>query len=221
MTALSKNRDTDFRGVMGLGERNLNNLFYQDGVYSMWAYDQENRLDDGNLPGKNSYGVHPFFMFQHSSDKWVGVFSKQAQAQDWIVQNLPSDGKTVLKQVATGGISDFYVIINSNSPDSVIGYYQRIIGKPVLMPQWSLGWHQCKYCLRTVNDYREVVENYAKYNIPLDAQWADVDYMHNYQNFRVDDLYFGDLKSYVDELYHNETRGIKFVPIVDASIAVR
>jgi hypothetical protein len=43
--------------------------------------------DDGTLPGKNGYGVHPFFMFQHSPEKWVGVFSKQAHAQDWIVNN--------------------------------------------------------------------------------------------------------------------------------------
>jgi len=115
------------------------------------------------------------------------------------------------------------VIINSNNPDSVVGYYQRIVGKPVLMPQWALGWHQCKYCLRSVQEYQEVVDNYAKHNIPLDAQWGDVDYMHNYQNFKVDYLYFGDLKQYVDDLYHyqNDTRRTKFVPIVDAGIAVR
>ena len=220
MTALSTYRDENHRGVIGLGERSKNSLFYQDGVYSMWAYDDPTKNDDGT-PGKNGYGVHPFFMFQHAPEKWVGVFSKQAHAQDWIINNYPSDGKTVLKQVATGGVSDFYIIINSNSPDSVISYYQRIVGKPALMPQWALGWHQCKYCLRTLSEYREVVDNYKKHNIPLDAQWGDIDYMHNYQNFKVDYLYFGDLKTYVDELYHNESMGIKFVPIVDAGIAIR
>ena len=88
------------------------------------------------------------------------------------------------------------------------------------MPQWALGWHQCKYCLRTVGEYKEVIENYAKYNIPLDAQWGDIDYMHNYQNFKVDLLHFGDLKQHVDDL-NNETTKIKFVPIVDPGIAVR
>lgn len=123
--------------------------------------------------------------------------------------------------MATGGVSDFYIMINSNTPDSVISYYQRIVGKPALMPQWALGWHQCKYCLRTLSEYREVVDNYKKHNIPLDAQWGDIDYMHNYQNFKVDYLYFGDLKTYVYELYNNESMGIKFVPIVDAGIAIR
>lgn len=97
-------------------------------------------------------------MYQHTNaDQWVGVFSKHSQAQDWIVKNSPAKGETILEQISTGGITDLYIMINSHSPDSVVGFYQRIIGKPVLMPQWALGWHQCKYCLRTVQDYREVI----------------------------------------------------------------
>jgi len=75
MTALSTYRDENHRGVIGLGERSKNSLFYQDGVYSMWAYDDPTKNDDGSF-GKNGYGVHPFFMFQHAPEKWVGVFSK-------------------------------------------------------------------------------------------------------------------------------------------------
>ncbi len=54
----------------------------------MWAQAAKlNQIEDGDLPGKNAQGVHPFFMYQHSSSKWVGVFSKHMQAQDWIVKN--------------------------------------------------------------------------------------------------------------------------------------
>jgi hypothetical protein len=140
MRALSTLKDNKFRGVMGLGERSSSKLFFDDGIYSMNAFDQSTSEDTGS-GGKQTYGVHPFFMFQHSADKWVGVFSKQAHAQDWVIMNDKPNGRTTLKQIATGGISDFYIMINSNTPDSVIGYYQRIVGKPVLMPQWSLGWH--------------------------------------------------------------------------------
>lgn len=136
----------DYRGVMGLGERTLkdNSLFYKDGIYSMWAKDGVNQADDGDLPGKNGQGVHPFFMYQNSPTKWVGVFSKQMQPHDWVVKNFPARGQTVLEQISTGGYSEIYVIINSNTPDSVVGYYQRIIGKPALLPQWAFGWHQSK-----------------------------------------------------------------------------
>jgi hypothetical protein len=76
----------NFKGVMGLGERSMaDSLFFKDGVYSMWAMDQFTRKEDGQLPGKQTYGVHPFFMYQHTQEHWVGVFMKQAQAHDWII----------------------------------------------------------------------------------------------------------------------------------------
>jgi hypothetical protein len=49
---------------MGLGERSTPGLFYEDGVYSMWSMDTANPMDDGKIPGKNLYGVHPFYMFK-------------------------------------------------------------------------------------------------------------------------------------------------------------
>lgn len=33
------------------------------------------------------YGTHPFFMYKHKTDAWVGVFYKLAHAQDWYIKN--------------------------------------------------------------------------------------------------------------------------------------
>ena len=125
-------------------------------------------------------------MWKHSAAKWVGVFFKQAHAQDRIIENDKNQGITQLKQVATGGITDIYVMLNSNSPDSVVAYYHRIIGKPFLPPLWALGWHQGKKCLSTVDQYKQVVEAYNTHRIPLDAQWGDIDYMDMNRDFTVD-----------------------------------
>lgn len=114
-----------------------------------------------------------------------------------------------------------YVMFLSQKPESVLASYQKIIGKPALMPQWSLGWHQCKWCLRNVTEYQQVVEGYRNNKIPLDGQWADIDYMENYKDFTVDYANFGNLTKYVNELFHNESMNIKFVPILDAGIAAR
>ena len=65
---------------MGLGERSQKDLFYKDGIYSMWAVDEPTKVEDGKLPGKQAYGVHPFFMYQHTANHWVGVFFKQSNA---------------------------------------------------------------------------------------------------------------------------------------------
>jgi hypothetical protein len=48
---------------MGLGERVSGDLFYEDGVYSIWNRDAGMPFDDGRPAGKNVYGTHPFLMF--------------------------------------------------------------------------------------------------------------------------------------------------------------
>jgi alpha-glucosidase (family GH31 glycosyl hydrolase) len=169
MNAFTMYTDAAYKGVMGLGERSQQSLFYNDGVYSMWNTDQPPLLDTGVPPSNQGYGTHPFFMWPHSDNKWVGVFFKQAHAQDWIIENDKVNGVTQLKQVATGGITDIYVMVNSNTPDSVVSYYHRIVGKPFLPPVWALGWHQSKVCLRTLVENQDVVEKYNQYRIPLDV----------------------------------------------------
>lgn len=38
-----------------------------------------------------------------------------------------------------------------------------------MVPQWALGWNQCKWGYKTVEDLKDVVANYDKYSIPLDV----------------------------------------------------
>ena len=82
-----------FNGIMGLGERNKMSLFLRDGVYSMWNFDSPTPPETGTLPGKNVYGTHPFYMYKTDSQVWTGVFSNNANAQDWYIKNNPSTGQ--------------------------------------------------------------------------------------------------------------------------------
>ena len=38
---------SEFHGILGLGERNSKDLFFEDGVYSLWAKDAGNPDEDG------------------------------------------------------------------------------------------------------------------------------------------------------------------------------
>jgi alpha-glucosidase (family GH31 glycosyl hydrolase) len=64
----------------------------------------------------------------------------------------------------------------------------------------------------------DAVSNYTKFNLPLDVQWSDIDYMDNYKDFTYDTVKFKGLPEFVDELHK---QGRHFVPIVDAGIAMR
>ena len=47
----------------------------------------------------------------------------------------------------------------------------------------------------------DVVGNYTKNKIPLDAQWVDIDYMSDYKDFTYDNSSFSDLPDFVNYLH--------------------
>ena len=112
--------EEDFHGIFGLGERSTKDFFYKTGVYSLWSKDTWNPQENGKLPGKQVYGVHPFYMFKHSANSWVGVFHNLAQAQDWWINNDYASGNVSLSTIATGGLGDIYVMLSAPKPESII-----------------------------------------------------------------------------------------------------
>ena len=143
MEAQAEKADTEeeFHGIFGLGERSQKEFFMKTGVYSMWSTDANDPLEDGRLPGKQVYGSHPFYMWKHSSNNWIGIYHNNANPQDWWINNDYTTGKVSISQIATGGLSDLYVMLPSQNPEGVIAKYHSLIGTPVLTPQWALGWH--------------------------------------------------------------------------------
>ena len=100
-----------------------------------------------------------------------------------------------------------------------------MVGTPVLTPQWSLGWNQCKWCYLSLQDVNASMQGYIDNGIPLDTQWVDIDYMQDYKDFTVNDKdflgnagAFAGLSGFVDNLHK---MNMQFVPIVDAGISAR
>ena len=119
---------------------------------------------------------------------------------------------------ATGGIGEMYFMF-AQTPDEVTKmYHSAIVGSPVLTPRWALGWHHCRYGYKDTQQLIDNVGNYSAYNLPLDAQWVDIDHMHVYENFIVQQSTFGGLPEFVDDLH---TKNQHFIPIIDAGLAKR
>ncbi len=104
------------------------------------------------------------------------------------------------------------------TPNDVVKRYHDLVGKPVLTPMWALGWHQCKWGYESTAALETVVQSYEDNNLPLDAQWVDIDYMANYSDFTYDKEDFAGLPGFVDALHD---KAMHFVPILDAGIAQR
>lgn len=206
-----------FKGIMGLAERVVTDLFLPDGVYSLWSRDTASPVEDGKLPGKNMYGTHPFYMAKASDKTWFGVYTNLAAAQDWWIKNTPATGEVAIKTYAAGGLGDVYFMFGA-TPDAVTSlYHEAIVGNPVLVPQWTLGWSQCKWGYKNLDELNTTVQQYAAHDIPLETQWADIDYLDDYKDFTFDPVSFKGLGDFVDELH---AKNMRFVPIMDAGVAV-
>lgn len=206
-----------FHGIMGLAERTSNELFIADGVYSLWSRDDANPVETGSLPASNAYGVHPFYLSAATDSTWFGVYTNLAAAQDWWVQNDNATGTVQLTTIATGGLADVVIMFGS-TPNDVTKRYHDLVGKPVLTPMWALGWHQCRWGYKGTDDLAAVVKGYEDNNLPLDAQWVDIDYMYDYRDFTYNKDDFAGLPEFVDGLHD---KNMHFVPILDAGIAQR
>lgn len=118
-----------------------------------------------------------------------------------------------------GGIFDFFFFAGP-TPLEVIQQYTNVIGKPFFIPYWSLGFHQCRYGYKNINEIETVVDEFHRHNIPLETMWMDIDYMNEFENFSFDPKNFplNQVKNFVDKLHSN---GQHFIPIVDPGIKVK
>ena len=86
------------------------------------------------------YGSNPFYMGKATDKSWFGVYHNLAAASDWWISNDEASKKVYVETYAAGGVGDIFIIFG-DTPNYVVEQYHHIIGKPVLTPQWALGWH--------------------------------------------------------------------------------
>jgi alpha-glucosidase (family GH31 glycosyl hydrolase) len=122
-----------------------------------------------------------------------------------------------MKVTATGGMGDVFIML-AEGPNEVVQLYQTVVGKPVLTPQWALGWNQCKWGYTNIKELQDVVDTYRTLGLPLDTQWSDIDYLDRYRDFTFDPVNFAGLGEFVEDLHKH---GQHYIPILDAGVAKR
>ena len=199
--------------IFGLGER-VGEFFLDDGIYTLWAQDQQSPVEDGKRPGKNVYGTHPvYFSKLKSGNDFFAVFENNAGAQDFILESTSSGKK--ITHIKTSGVTDMFVILNSDIKN-VTKEFINLVGLPAMVPEWALGWHQSRFGYNSTEQVQNVVNNYTQNQLPLDAIWTDIDYMDMYKDFTVSDGDFADLP---DAVKSWKDKNIKFIPTLSGAVA--
>lgn len=209
-------KSPDFQGIMGLPDQVANDLFLGDGTYSLWNREAADPVETGKYPTENTYGSVPFFMGAAEDSTWFGVYSNVAAAQDWEIKNQEVTGQVEISFFAAGGRGDI-TIIQGADPNAVVQtFHQRIVGLPVMPPQWALGFHQSRAGYKSVSELQDVIANYKMHNLPLDGIWSDIDYMEDFKSFYYDIDAYHDLPSFVKGLKDQH-----WVPVIPAGIPQR
>ncbi|XP_052256801.1 sucrase-isomaltase, intestinal-like isoform X2 [Dreissena polymorpha] len=158
----------------------------------------------------NLYGAHPFYMNIEDDDgNTHGVFFLNSNAMEILLDPNPR-----LTYRTIGGVLDFYFFMGP-SPESVVQQYQQLIGTPVLVPYWALGFQLSRWGYNSLDNLKVAVERTQAAGIPHDIQYADIDHMDERKDFTYDAATFAGLPEYIQEL---QAGGMHFIIILDPAL---
>ncbi|CDS08206.1 hypothetical protein LRAMOSA02154 [Lichtheimia ramosa] len=201
-TSISENAN-----IYGFGETPLTHFKRQKGsITTLFARDAACPFNE------NIYGTHPFYM-EIRDGKAHGALFLNAHGQDVFLHNDRITWKVI------GGILEYYFFVpEDNMPNSVIRAYTDLVGKPMMIAHWMLGWQHCRWGYHDIEEVEAVIKGYKDNSIPLEVKWIDIDYMDKFKDFTFDPERFPEhkMRALSDKLHENKQR---MVVIVDAGKA--
>lgn len=191
--------------VYGLGEhRTQFQISANWRKMSFWTRDQATVRND------NLYGNHPVLMSFDREDRAFGYFMLNANAMETVFTPMPS-----ITYRTIGGIIDMFVFFGP-TPDEVINQYWSIVGRPLMAPYWSLGYHLSRWGYNTLANLEAIVNEMKQIDFPYDVQWTDIDALDGKRIFTYDKVNWANLPAFVQQL-HREDK--KWISINDPGIA--
>jgi alpha 1,3-glucosidase len=153
--------------------------------------------------GMSMYGAIPFLMAR-SAPSSDGVFWCNP-SETWV-----DTGASSARFISEGGYIDVFLF--SGAPASVSNAFTRLTGRPQLVPQWALGYHQCRWGYLTAAEVRTVSARLDEAAVPHDVLWLDLDHTDDRKYFTFHPENFPDPRGFADEL---AARGRTLVVLVD------
>ncbi|KIW96137.1 uncharacterized protein Z519_03204 [Cladophialophora bantiana CBS 173.52] len=162
-------------------------------IYGMGQY-QQPFLDlkglDLEMAQRNSQASVPFML----SNLGYGML--------W---NNPAVGRAVLGkntmsfEAYSTRVLDYWVV-SCDTPAQIIETYADITGKVPMMPEYGLGFWQCKLRYQTQEELLNVAREYRKRNLPLDVIVVDFFHWPKQGEWKFDPTYWKDPDDMIKEL---------------------
>ena len=185
----------EFKPLIG-GQYHLTMRFESDPeekIYGMGQYQQDYlnlKGTDLELAHRNSQASVPFMI---SSLGYGFLWNNPAIGRVSFAKNL-----TTWEAYSTKKLD--YWICAGDTPAMIEEAYAGVTGTVPMMPEYGLGFWQCKLRYQTQEELLEVAREYRRRNIPLDVIVADFFHWPKQGDWRFDETYWPDPDAMIREL---------------------
>lgn len=119
--------------------------------------------------------------------------------------NNPAVGQVMFANNGTEWVANSckeldYLVIAGDTPSEIEQEYMALTGKPPMMPEYGLGFWQCKLRYRTQEELLSVARRYKELGIPLDVIVVDFFHWTRQGEFKFDPKYWPDVPAMCREL---------------------
>jgi len=201
----------EFKALAG-GTFRIRQTFESDAdekIYGMGQYQQEVLNLKGcnlELAHRNSQASIPFYV---SSKGYGFLWHNAAIGEVHFGVNTTQWVADISKQLD-------YWICAGDTPQEILSSYTAATGRPPMMPEYGLGYWQCKLRYYNQEEVLRIAREHKKRNIPLDVLVIDYYHWPRCGDFRFDEEFFPDPKAMIDELKAMGIRPmVSFWPQVD------
>ncbi|KAK2959203.1 putative Lysosomal alpha-glucosidase [Blattamonas nauphoetae] len=192
--------------IYGLGERRTRLALPYPQEYNFIPTDTQTPPD-----GLPLYGSHPFHIEVAPSGECHGILFLNTYPMQVSLEN----GSLTYRSM--GGKLDIYIFMGPTQKD-VMTQYTDLIGRPCLVPSWSMGFHHCRWGYRSLTEVETRYEDHKKAGIPVDCMWFDIDYMDNFKIFTTNPYKFPEdkMNAFFTRL---ASEGVSSVAIIDPQMS--
>lgn len=178
----------EFKPILG-GDYHLTARFEsldpKEKIYGMGQYQQPYLDIKGTqleLAHRNSQASVPFAL----SSRGYGFLWNNPSIGSAVL------GKNVMSFEATSTKSLDYWIVAGDTPAEIEEAYAGVTGKVPMMPEYGLGFWQCKLRYQTQEELLEVAREYKRRNLPIDLIVIDFFHWPKQGDWRFDPTYWPD-----------------------------
>lgn len=186
----------EFKGICG-GDYHLTvrweSLYQDERIYGMGQYQQDNlnlKGSDIELAQRNSQASVPFMI---SSEGYGMLWNNPA-----VGRAIFGTNKMSFEAYSTKKLD--YWVTTGYTPAQILENYADVTGKVPMMPEYGLGFWQCKLRYQTQEELLDIAREYKKRNLPIDVIVVDFFHWPCQGEWKFDPVYWPDPDAMIREL---------------------